>query len=365
MKVLVAPLDWGLGHATRTVPVIREFLFHGAKVDLAVSGKMSAFFRGEFPELSQVEIPGYEIRYPGRGVEMPLWLLKNYRRILDVIRTEHLVAESLVQKSGYDIIVSDNRFGFYSEKSRNIYMTHQMRIAFPGPFSAFEKIGIAWHKRRMERFDEVWIPDFPELPGLAGKLSHVTYSDKSFEGKIRFIGPQSRFLNCSAYKLTKPDDSKRFRFLSVLSGPEPMRSSFEKKVLCALSQIPGNHAVILGRPGEKALPAVPPNISVFNHLESEDFVKAVLDAGTILSRPGYSTVMDMANLGANCVFVPTPGQTEQEFLGRELFRSGQAGLLSEPLLLPDNLCKMEKDRRKIRCKSREKNLLSFAVDSLF
>lgn len=365
MKILVAPLDWGLGHATRTIPVIRGFLAHGATVDLAVSGNISALYRGEFPDLTQIEVPGYEIRYPNRGFEMPFWLLKNYRRIMRTIREEHGTAESLAFERGYDMIFSDNRFGFYSNRAKNIYMTHQLRIAFPGPFSAFENIGIAWHRKQMEKFDEIWVPDYAKFPGLGGRLSHVNPSALKLSKPIRFVGPLSRFDENFPVGVPKNSVQRKYRFLAILSGPEPMRSLFEKKIFEALSRISGKHAVILGKPGEKKVPETPSNMDVFNHLETADFARMVQSSDVILSRPGYSTVMDMATLGAKCVFVPTPGQTEQEFLGEELFRAGFSGLLKQRELSPMNLCEMERKTHVLRNSVSRPNPLLSAVDSLF
>lgn len=337
MKILVAPLDWGLGHATRTIPVIRKFLAQGAKVDLAVSGKMSTLYRGEFPDLTQIDIPGYGIRYPKRGFEMPFWLFANYRRILKVIRKEHKLAESLVKERGYDTIFSDNRFGFHASGIKNIYMTHQLRIAFPGPFSLFENLGVAWHRRQMQKFDEIWVPDYADFPGLAGKLSHVRYG-KSFSEKLNFIGPQSRFQKEDSYKLTASQPIKEFDFLAVLSGPEPMRTSFEKAMLKAFAEIPGKQAIIRGLPGESELPTAPPNVTLFNHLETVAFAEIVKSAKTVVSRPGYSTVMDMENLEASCIFVPTPGQTEQVYLGKLLQKSGFSKLLRQKEISAKKLC---------------------------
>lgn len=337
MKILVAPLDWGLGHATRTIPIIRKFLAQGAAVDLAVSGKMSALYRGEFPGLTQINIPGYGIRYPRRGFEMPFWLLANYRRIMQVIRNEHEIAESLVKERGYDTIFSDNRFGFFANEVKNIYMTHQLRIAFPRPFSAFENLGVAWHRHQMQNFDEIWVPDYADFPGLAGKLSHVRY-DKSFSEKLKFIGPQSRFPKEDSHEPTETSPKKSFDFLAILSGPEPMRTSFENAVRKAFAEIPGEQAIIRGLPGESDIPTAPPNVTFFNHLQTADFASAVKSAKVIVSRPGYSTVMDMENLGANCIFVPTPGQTEQVYLGELLQKSGIAKLLHQNEISAKKLC---------------------------
>ena len=140
MKVLIAPLDWGLGHATRCVPVVREFLRQGAEVELAVVRSNAALLREMFPDLRQRLAPSYNIVYPKHGYNMGLWLLKNGAHLRAVMRYEHRFAEQMVERYGFDVIVSDNRFGFYSRNAKSIYMTHQRRIAFPPVFSAFEPL---------------------------------------------------------------------------------------------------------------------------------------------------------------------------------------------------------------------------------
>ncbi len=357
MKALVAPLDWGLGHATRCIPVVREFLARGWTVDLAVAGSpMAALYRGEFPGLLQVPVPEYSIRYPSRGFEMPFWLLKNYRRIAAVIRRENAVAESLVRERGYDVLLSDNRFGFHSRKAFCIYMTHQLRILFPGSLSVFENVGVAWHRKRMRAFDAVWVPDVPDFPGLSGRLSHGLRGNG-----VKYVGPLSRF---SALGEIVSPEKKRFRFLVLLSGPEPMRTQFERSVLSALEKIPGEHAVIRGLPGRSDFAEAAPNVTLYNHLDSADFAEAVLSAETVVSRPGYSTVMDMAVLGARCVFVPTPGQTEQVYLGKSLSSAGLAGFLFQGHLSPRRLLLAEEGLRGPLSLPSGEGLLSRAVEDL-
>ncbi len=352
----MAPLDWGLGHATRTIPVIREFLSRGWTVDLAVSGSVSALYEKEFPGLRRIRIPGYAIRYPARGFEMPFWLLKNYRRIANVIRDEHLIAESLVKVNAYDAVFSDNRFGFYSSRAHSVYLTHQARIAFPSPFSIFEDLGVAWHSRKMSHFDSLWIPDFPEFPGLAGKLSHV-----STNRVLEFVGPLSRF---SGLELPSPPSDKKFRFAAILSGPEPMRTSFEKALLAAFEKIPGEHLLVRGLPGSSEIPFSPKNVTVYNHLDTVAFSKAIQNAESVVSRPGYSTVMDMIYLGADCIFVPTPGQTEQVYLGKALRDSGKASYLQQTEISAERLQSLARKKHSPwKWKVRE-DLLKSAVNRL-
>ena len=320
MKVLVAPLDWGLGHATRCVPVIREFLNQGAEVELAVVRSNAALLRGFFPELRQRLAPSYNIVYPKHGYNMGLWLVKNGVHLRTVMSYEHRFAEEMVERYHYDVLVSDNRFGFYSRKAKSVYMTHQRRIAFPKVLSAFEPVGMLWHASVMKRFDEVWVPDLPEFPGYAAGLSHV----KKSPVPVRYVGALSRFENMAA-----ADEPKKYKFVAIVSGVEPARSRFEMALRKVLSKVPGRHAMILGKPALGIKTWSEGNIDFHTHLPDKEFAETVRGAQWVVSRGGYSTVMDMAVLGAKCIFVPTPGQYEQIILANDLSREGYAVAIDE------------------------------------
>ena len=355
MKVLVAPLDWGLGHATRCVPVVREFLNQGAEVELAVVRSNAALLRNIFPELRQRLAPSYNIVYPKHGYNMGLWLVKNGAHLRTVMNYEHSFAEEVVDRYHYDVLVSDNRFGFYSRNAKSIYMTHQRRIAFPRVLSAFEPVGMLWHASVMKRFDEVWVPDVPDLPGYAGTLSHV----KKCPVPIKYVGALSRF---EGEKLTEKSDV-RYRFVAVVSGVEPARARFEELLRKTLVKIPGRHAVILGKPSLGVKSSNEQNLDLFTHLPDEQFAAVVKNAEWVVSRGGYSTVMDMAVLGARCVFVPTPGQYEQIILGRDLAHEGYAVTIDESKLSTETLLAAisEKARVALPKPEDENNLLKDAV----
>ena len=331
MKILVAPLDWGLGHATRCVPIVREFLRAGAEVELAVVKANATFFREVFPDLRQRLAPSYNIVYPKHGYNMGLWLLKNSLHLNAVMKYEHHFAEEMVKRHGYDVLFSDNRFAFYSKNAYSIYMTHQRRIAFPQAFSAFERIGVMWHTNVMRKFDEVWVPDLEFFPGYAGSLSHTGAAPS--QKKLRYVGPLSRFSECQP--VHEPEaasldfekiasKSARYKVVAVVSGVEPARSQFEQQLRHALADIPGRHLMILGKPSAGIKSWTEGNIEFYTHLPTNEFADAVKRADFVVSRGGYSTVMDMAELGAKCIFVPTPGQYEQLVLAEDLSKAGYA-----------------------------------------
>lgn len=322
MKVLVAPLDWGLGHATRCVPVIEEFLRQGAEVDLAVVKSNAALLRELFPNLRQHLAPSYGIVYPKHGFNMGLWLLKNSGHLNAVMKFELHYAEEMVSRFHFDVLFSDNRFAFHSRHAYSIYMTHQRRIAFPKSIENFEGVSILWHNSFIKRFDELWIPDVEEMPGYAGTLSHVNTNPVP----VRYVGPLSRFGSMTL----GPADAfkeKKYKIVAIVSGVEPARSQFENQLREELKKVPGNHLVILGKPGHSIKRWKEGSIEFCNHLPTADFADAVRNAEWTVSRGGYTTVMDMAVLGARCIVVPTPGQYEQITLARNLASTNQVALI--------------------------------------
>jgi uncharacterized protein (TIGR00661 family) len=172
----------------------------------------------------------------------------------------------------------------------------------------------------MENFDQVWIPDLKEAPGYAGAMSHV----KSCPENVRYAGPLSRFTELDDLPEIMDATSKDLNVVAVISGVEPARSAFERRLRELLSELPGNHVMILGKPGAERKTWTEGNVQFFSHLETPEFARTVRRARWIISRGGYSTIMDMAVLGASCIFVPTPGQYEQVVLAKSLSRAGYA-----------------------------------------
>jgi len=294
-KIIISPLDWGLGHATRCVPIIRSYLEQNAEVEIASAITHKKFFAQEFPNLVWHEAPAYDIKYPRYGWQMPFWILRKLPYIKKIMKEENGWLASLSEKQKYTQIISDNRFGFYNKKIKSIYITHQLRIAL---------VGESWHKKIMKNFDEIWVPDYKEFPGLAGKLSHPSYADK----RIKYIGPLSRLSGDVG------DVKKSIDILALISGPEPQRTFFEKYAIKFLNKNPGNHCIIRGLPNETQIPSFP--FETFNHLSAEDLREKILASRTVLCRSGYSTLMDLDLLKANAILVPTPGQTEQIYLAK-------------------------------------------------
>lgn len=322
-RILIAPLDWGLGHATRCIPIIRHLLDTRHQPVIAASGRPFSLLKAEFPEAETMEFEGYNISYP-QGSGMTWKMFRSTPQILRRIKDEEKELDGLIDRLQLDAVISDNRFGLHSEKVPCVYMTHQVMIKAP----FFETTLYRMHMKYMRKFSEVWIPDF-QKEGLSGDLAHKY--PMPFNGK--YIGPLSRF--------EASDSELKTDVLVLISGPEPQRTRFESLVLEQLKGCDGKVTAVVGTP-DKQFDRTEGNLRVVSHLNAEELQKEIAAAKLIVSRSGYSTIMDLAAMGKKAVFVPTPGQTEQEYLAR-LFdeRKQHVALSQREFDLPSAIKKSE------------------------
>ncbi len=340
-KILIAPLNWGLGHATRCIPIIDELLRQGAEVILASDGAALELLKKEYPHLPCHALPAYDIRYPFES--MVLSMAVQMPKILRGCLKEHFWLNNFLKNNKIDVVISDNRFGFYNKKVKSIFMTHQINIAAPFQFLV-NKI----NRYFIQKFDVCWIPDFETVPNLAGQLSHF---HKANSLEIQYLGALSR--------MKKYAIEKKYKAIIILSGPEPQRTILEKIIIEQLqkedvqsdlppkpplppkggsSQKEGNQ---LDSPPQSRLgrDIVPPyllvrgvtindgfelnykNIEIHNYLITKDLNQKILESEVMIARSGYSTIMDLVNLGMKAILIPTPGQTEQEYLATELMKN--------------------------------------------
>lgn len=350
LKVLVAPLDWGLGHATRCIPVIKKVLAKNHEVILAGNASAEKIFKAEFPQLKFYDLKGYEIKYHSK---LPLWfsILLQLPKIFSRMRYERKWLMYFYEKEKPDVIISDNRFGFHHDQTKSIYITHQLNIELPKRFSFLKQFVSKWHQNIVSNFDECWIPDFPnEEINLSGKLSHPSSSKNVF-----YCGPLSRF-----DKLHEIE--KDFDIAVVLSGPEPLRSEFENKILAFLNEKKWKVAFVRGVTENASTLNVAENITVFEFLHSNDLHNILSKSKTVLSRSGYSSVMDWHTLNLKALLIPTPGQSEQEYLAQHLHQRFNFLCDDENLLNPDRY--IEQLIHQPIEKNNEKDLLSSIIDRL-
>ena len=313
MKILICPLNWGLGHATRCVPIINALINQGHKVIIAADKGPLAFLQKTFPNLEFIEFPGFDPIYSKSNSQV-LKMMTSFPKAIKAFRKDHKTVESIVKSRNIDIVISDNRFGCWSESVHSVFITHQLHIQVPKMLRWTTPIINMFNNSYIKKYDEVWIPDDEYEPSLAGRLAHPTPK----RPKASYIGYLSRF---------KPDNQedteKSNKYLVILSGPEPQRTMLEDMVLKQAVNIKDNILILRAKPeSNDLLKDIPKNVSVFNHVDDEMFVKLINSAEHIICRGGYSSLMDLVRLNRTAYLVPTPGQTEQEYLARHLAKDG-------------------------------------------
>jgi len=309
IRILVAPLDWGLGHATRCVPIIKEFLVNNCDVWLAGKGIQEGLLRSEFPHLPFLPLFGYDIEYSETSYGFLWKLVTQTPRIISSINAEHKWLKRMVKAHGFDALVSDNRFGLYHSNVPSVFVTHQLSIMSPlGKWS--ERLLQKWNYQYVNRFTECWVPDLPGDNNLAGELSHPA-TKPSVE--IKYIDPLSRFE-------AKEQQEIKDRLLFILSGPEPQRTILENKIINEISHYPGTATIVRGLPSTQSVIPSTGMIKFYNHLSAIELNEEVEKADWVISRSGYSTIMDLAKLQKKSILIPTPGQTEQEYLAKSLWQ---------------------------------------------
>ncbi len=305
-RILIAPLDWGLGHTTRCIPIIKYLLLNQYTVFVGANETIKKIIRKEFPDIPVLPLQGYNIRYSKSKRGLPFKILLQLPKILLSIRNEKKWLKKKVEELKIDLVISDNRFGLYTKKVRSIFITHQLQILIPNKLlqSFIQKINYSY----INRYTECWIPDFEGKMNLAGALSHP----KKYPAvPVKYIGPLSRL------KKTDPEE-KKVDWLVVLSGPEPQRTILEHKILSVAGLTDEKILIVRGKPIAEDNLTVPANCTVVNHLSGDELEKAYAQSAFVLSRSGYTTVMEVLMLQKKAVLIPTPGQTEQEYLARHL-----------------------------------------------
>ena len=275
-RILLAPLDWGLGHATRCIPIIRELQEQGAEVLLAAEGAAATLLQEAFPELPLLTLEGYRVRYAKTKTGLALKMLWQTPRILGVIKREHRWLKKAVKDYQIDAVISDNRYGLYHASIPSIFITHQLLIKIQFGKKAERRLQKI-NYRFIQRFTACWVPDHQDSPGLAGELSHPVLSPTI---PVYYTGPLSRF--------EKTDTTEqKDHLLLLLSGPEPQRSILEEKILTELAHYPGTATLVRGLPGSDALLPSSNMIHIYNHLPTAQLREEMSKASRVICRSGY------------------------------------------------------------------------------
>uniref|UniRef100_UPI00404AAA74 glycosyltransferase n=1 Tax=Flavobacterium sp. TaxID=239 RepID=UPI00404AAA74 len=307
-KILVAPLNWGLGHATRCIPIIKALEKNGFEPIIASDGAALELLKKEFSHLLFFELPSYDVTYAIDGKNFKWKLLSQIPKIVKAIRNERRVVEKIVSNYSIDGIISDNRLGVFSKKVPSVFITHQLNV-LSGSTSWFST---KLHLNYIKKFTACWIPDTDKKPNLSGKMGHL---NKPLINGI-YIGPLSR--------LTKKVTPKKYDLMVLLSGPEPQRTLLEEKLIEELKQYPKQTLFIKGIVEKEQTIVKKENITFYNFMDSEAIETAFNASEMILCRSGYTTIMDLAKLRKKAFLIPTPGQYEQEYLAKKYKKEGLA-----------------------------------------
>lgn len=318
-KILITALNWGLGHATRCVPLINYLLANNIDVYLASDGKSYSYLKSEFPNITLFVLPSYDVQYHANQKTW-LQLAKQLPHIKKTIKAEQIEISKLVKQHKFDVIISDNRYGCFHHSTRNILLTHQLNIQIPGALWWTSVLVQKKLNSYINNFDECWIPDLPNAQNsLSGNLSHPA----KLEIPVHYIGWLSRFSD-----VKKSNTAFDHDILAIVSGPEPQKTILKELIIKQAINLSKKTLIISGDPDE-SFSDESGNVKMVSHLSSADFAAAISKADVVISRPGYSTLMDLSCFGKKVIFTPTPGQTEQEYLAERIGKPNSAYVINQ------------------------------------
>jgi spore coat polysaccharide biosynthesis predicted glycosyltransferase SpsG len=293
-KILYAALDWGMGHLTRSIGIIRDLLIQNNEIVIACNSDQKEIFLSYFPNIKCIFLEGYNFKFSGNGNwSLDLW--KQRKSFFKSIKHEHDFVRKTCLSEQYDLIISDHRYGFFSRDIESVFITHQVNLPLVKLYFFVQN----WHKKQLKKFSQIWVLD-DENSSLAGALS------TKIQGlNLKYIGWKSRFIK-EELKTNKYD------YLIVVSGPKPYSEQFIDEVENKLDFSQKRVAVIY-----------PNSIKLFNKNQNWNYFSSsnlkandmlFYESEIIISRSGYSTLMDLKVLNKKSILIPTKGQKEQEYL---------------------------------------------------
>lgn len=308
MKVLIAPLNWGLGHASRCVPLVRRHLAAGDEVVLGGDGDSLLLLRREFPRLRAVPLAPLRLRYDARPVQRAFYARAVWQLLRFTVR-DYCRLRRLLRRESFDLVLSDNRFGLHNRRTRCVYLTHQLYVILPQRLRFLQPAARAVHYGVCRLFDEVWVPDYADpVYNLSGALSHGGRMDR----RVRYIGALSRLEPPAA------PAACRYDIVAVLSGLEPQRTIWEQALIAQYAQGDARVLIVRGLMGAPATPVTVGKVTLLPRIGDALLAEVLTTAKQILARSGYSTIMDLDKLHLlpKARLCATPDQSEQEYLAR-------------------------------------------------
>lgn len=313
-NILICPLEWGLGHAGRMIPLAKELQKRNNNVITACGKAHQELFRRELPDATYISFSGFRPGY-SRVIPQYIFILLKLPILFYHIVVEHFRLKLIIRKHKIDIVISDNRFGLWSRKVKSVYVTHMPVIPLPDKLRHLEWIGVMFHRFFIKKYSLCLIPDLPGKINLSGRLSHGL----KLPSNVRFVGILSRFSGLDRVETNKFNYPHH---TVVLSGPEPQRSILRKKLITALRHGDTKTVVLEGKPGPETRCTENGKIIFYNHLTTAEMMDVLLSSSSIITRSGYTSIMELISLKCSAMLIPTPGQTEQEYLAEYLSYKG-------------------------------------------
>ena len=304
--ILIAPLNWGLGHATRCIPIIKALQENDYIPIIASDGIALELLQKEFPYIKTLKLPSYQIEYAKNGKNFKWKLLQNFPKMMKAVLSERKMIKKWIKKYDIDGIISDNRLGVFSKKVPSVFVTHQLNVMTGNTTWITSKL----HQHIIKKYAECWIPDVEGTPNLTGKLGHMEHP--GFE--LKYMGPLSRF--------QKKEASKQFDLMIILSGPEPQRGLLEEKLKKEVLDFGGKIIFIKGIVEKAQKKEQVDNVTYYNFMNTRQLEQTFNESDIVLCRSGYTSIMDLAKLEKKAFFIPTPGQFEQEYLAEKFKKEG-------------------------------------------
>ncbi|MFM6994407.1 MAG: glycosyltransferase [Sediminibacterium sp.] len=303
-KICIAPLDWGLGHATRCISLAKALVQLDYQVFIASEGHHEVILREALPEATFLPLPGYRIQYSKEAKWFLLKMIAQLPKIIFSVYYERNWLRKMQKQFKFDVILSDNRFGFYHNKVASVFITHQLNIQ--SGFAWTNRIINVLQYRFIKKFDALWVPDIEGEKNYAGILSNPS---KKPSIPIWYMGALSRLQPSVNHTI-----QNKIRFLGIVSGPEPQRTLFENALWMQGNAGEDTFAIVAGRPVGNNEPTTSNKGKLYPHANGTDLADLINAAEYIIFRGGYTSLMELIPFKKKLIIIPTPGQTEQEYL---------------------------------------------------
>lgn len=305
---MVSPLGWGLGHAARLIPIIDSLLEKGCEVIIGGDKHVLKLLQPRYPNVMCIDFPSINVRFSS-GSNQLLPLIRIAFQLFRLTCKERRELKRLVQQHGIDVMVSDNRYGLHAKGVKSILITHQLNPILPYPFGWLQPLGRWYIRRKAKKFDNCLIPDSQQEFKLTGRLSQGANQLKN----AQYIGLLSRF-----HQIQIAPKGAGYDLVAVISGPPPHRDILEQELISLAGRLGLNTLIVQGLPKGQNETITIRGVTLVSHLEDEELAQELVSAKYVICRSGYSTIMDLIALNCGAMLIPSPGQTEQEYLAHRL-----------------------------------------------